>query len=156
MRYIGDAFDSLSGRFPVSQLGRQLALEKTKELILSRPNLNQDNVIVPNPDKAIDRLQMTVDRWSAAHDLGYRLEGHVPAHRCKPAGVGQFRHHRPAGYRPAEILMRRLSGVFLSLGIAHRHLGIAWPRATGRDERLNEIGPWLGRDQGIRLFASEL
>jgi hypothetical protein len=80
----------------------------------------------------------------------------MSACRRKAGRVRQLRHHAAAGRRPPKIAMRRLPCVILPLGIAKRHLRIARPRAAGRDERFNQVGPRLGRDQRISVLLREV
>ena len=143
------------GRVSIAQSGRQLALEKIEETVLIRSDLQQDEVVVASLEEAIDGLEMTVRRRPAAYDLGYRLGRHMLARGRETFGVGQFRQHRPAGDRPAKIMMRRFACVLLSLGIAHRHLGIARRRAAADDKRLDQIGPRLRHDQAVPLSTGE-
>ena len=51
--------------------------------------------------------------------------------------------------------MCRLLGVFLSLGIAHRHLGIARPVAAGWTKASIRSASRLGRNQAIPFSTGE-
>src|SRR5262245_40823119 len=113
----------------MSQRGRQLLLEKFSEFFLLWSDLDQDDVIVPRRDIAIDRLEMMFRRWAAGDEPGDGVRREMLAYRRKTFGIGQLGHHGPARHRPAKIPMSRRLCLLLPFGVAQRHLCIARPQA---------------------------
>ena len=87
----------LCGFAPAQRRG-QMALEELDERLLLRADLHQDDVIEAGLHVvAIDGLQVTLRRGSAAHLLGHRRGRHRLGRRREASVSGQLRHHRPAG-----------------------------------------------------------
>ena len=51
--------------------------------------------------------------------------------------------------------MRGLPGLLLAGCVTESDLGIARPLAASRAIRLDQVGPWLGRNQPIALMGRE-